>query len=86
MENNKNMQCWIYNNCGHGKDSLCPAVSEKAGRSCWLVAKTLCGGKVHGSRTQRVKACEGCSFYIYVHLLPPKPLMAHKPDAGKRGA
>ena len=73
MEGTKNMQCWNYNNCGHGKDSLCPAVDQKAGRSCWLVAKTLCGGKVHGKHTKRIKSCEGCAFYIYIHILLPRP-------------
>ncbi len=73
MESNKNMYCWNYNDCGHEKDSLCPAVSEKAGKSCWLTAKTLCGGKVHGEHSQRTKACEGCAFYIYIHVLRSKP-------------
>jgi len=73
METDKKMQCWNYNNCGHGKDSLCPAVVQKAGRSCWLVAKTLCGGKVHGKHTQRIKACAGCGFYIYIHLAIQAP-------------
>jgi hypothetical protein len=34
------MQCWNYHDCGHGKNSLCPAVVQKAGSSCWLVPKT----------------------------------------------
>ncbi len=73
MEWNNNMQCWNYNNCGHRKDSLCPAADQNEGRSCWLVAKTLCGGKVHGKHTERIKSCEGCSFYIYIHLLLSRP-------------
>ena len=84
MESNKNVQCWNYNNCGHGKDSLCPAVDQKAGRSCWLVPKTLCGGKVHGKHTERIKSCEGCSFYIYIHLLS-KPSLADQPYNETRG-
>jgi len=78
MESNKNMQCWNYNNCGHEKDSLCPAVDQKAGRWCWLVAKTLCGGKVHGEHTQKIKSCEGCAFYIYSHLLLSSPAVAEQ--------
>ena len=75
MESKKNMHCWNYNDCGHGKDSLCPAVDEKAGRECWLVAKTICGGNVHGKHTERIKSCEGCSFYIYIHAsLSKSPL------------
>ena len=79
MESDKNIKCWTYNNCGHGKDSLCPAVDQKAGRSCWLVAKTLCGGKVHGNQTKRIKSCEGCAFYIYIHVLSSQPSFAYQP-------
>ncbi len=80
-EGDNKMKCWDYNDCGHGKDSLCPAVEQKAGRSCWLVAKTLCGGKVHGMHTQRSKACGGCGFYIYSHLSKPtagRPILREK--------
>ena len=85
MEYNKNMQCWNYNNCGHENDSLCPAVDQKAGSSCWLVAKTLCGGKVHGMHTQRIKSCKGCAFYIYIHFLLSKPSVARQPYLETRG-
>jgi hypothetical protein len=68
MESKKKMRCWNYNECGHEKDSLCPAVAGNTGKPCWLVAKTLCGGKVHGRHAQRTKSCEGCAFYIYIHL------------------
>jgi hypothetical protein len=73
MERNKKVRCWNYNECGHEKDSLCPAASENAGKPCWLVAKTLCGGRVHGEHTQRTKSCEGCAFYIYIHVLLSRP-------------
>jgi len=86
MESDKNIQCWNYNNCGHGKDSLCPAVDQKAGRSCWLVAKTLCGGKVHGEHMRRDKSCEGCAFYIYIHVLLSKPPSPYQPYNETRGA
>jgi hypothetical protein len=85
MESNKKMQCWDYNNCSHGKDALCPAVDQKAGRSCWLVAKTLCGGKVHGKHAKRIKSCDGCGFYIYMQVLLSKPSLAHQLYNIKRG-
>jgi len=85
LESNKNMQCWNYNNCGHGKDSLCPVVDQKAGRSCWLVAKTLCGGKVHGKHSERTKSCEGCAFYIYMRVLLSQPPKADQTYNETRG-
>ena len=86
MESNKNMQCWNYNNCGHERDSLCPAAEQKAGSLCWLVPKTLCGGKVHGKNAERTKSCEGCAFYIYIHVLLSQPPSQDQTYYETRGA
>lgn len=60
---------------GHKVKELgeCPAASEtrlegahgghNAGRSCWVVAGTMCGGKVQGSFAQKYEACSDCEFY-----------------------
>ena len=37
---------------------------SKAGRTCWVVAGTLCGGEIQGSFAQKFKACEKCDFYL----------------------
>lgn len=52
---------------------ICPATTDErlngvhdgknAGRSCWILAGTLCGGKVQGSFAQKYKNCEICDFY-----------------------
>ena len=34
-----------------------------AGRACWLVAGTLCGGKVMGSYAQKLSDCWRCDFF-----------------------
>lgn len=73
MSSSEKKQCWHYNDCGHEKDALCPAVHQKAGRSCWLVPKTLCGGAVHGRHARRIKSCNGCGFYIYMHTAQAQP-------------
>lgn len=54
----------------------CPAVSAFAchrvnngingGRACWAVAGTLCGGKVQGSFTDKVRGCANCDFFHQV--------------------
>ncbi len=51
----------------------CPAATEKrldaihrgdnAGRACWVIAGTYCGGKVHGSFADKHKKCEECEFF-----------------------
>lgn len=55
---------------------ICPAASDRrfdgvhdgknAGRACWIVAGTLCGGKLQGSFAQKMKNCLDCDFYIMV--------------------
>ncbi|MDO9288953.1 MAG: hypothetical protein Q7T83_09190 [Thermodesulfovibrionales bacterium] len=52
---------------------ICPATKEKrldgihdgtnAGRSCWLIAGTLCQGQVQGNFAKKYKNCEICDFY-----------------------
>ena len=60
-----------------GKNALergvCPAAVEasydginngiNAGRVCWAVAGTCCGGKVQGSYAEKRKSCISCPFY-----------------------
>ncbi len=61
----------------HEKDlGICPGYNEKrldavhegrnAGRACWVVAGTLCGGKVQGSFAKKYENCEKCDFYQVV--------------------
>ncbi|MBI5102677.1 MAG: hypothetical protein HZB33_12715 [Nitrospirae bacterium] len=52
---------------------VCPAAEESAldgthggvnaGRSCWVLAGTLCKNKVQGTFAQKYKDCEICDFY-----------------------
>ncbi len=39
---------------------------RNAGRACWVVAGSLCGGKVQGNEEQKRKACWECDF---LHLV-----------------
>lgn len=58
----------------HSHDlGVCPAAEEErldgvhggrnGGRSCWILAGTLCQGEVQGSFAQKYKNCEKCDFY-----------------------
>jgi len=52
---------------------ICPASTEKrtdginegknAGRACWAVTGTLCGGKMQGSFAAKMGNCMNCDFY-----------------------
>lgn len=33
------------------------------GRACWVVAGTLCGGKIQGSFAEKIGACDKCDFF-----------------------
>jgi len=39
---------------------------RKAGRVCWALVGTLCGGQVQGVFAKKVATCKACEFYEYV--------------------
>jgi hypothetical protein len=39
---------------------------QNAGRACWVVAGTLCGGKVQGTMAAKLSNCMQCDFYQLV--------------------
>ena len=39
---------------------------KNAGRSCWVIAGSLCGGKVQGTEAQKRSACWECDFLKHV--------------------
>ena len=52
---------------------VCPASSEErldgthsgknAGRACWIIAGSMCGGKVQGTFAQKYGNCVICDFF-----------------------
>ena len=40
---------------------------KSAGRFCWKVAGTLCGGKVQGSFSEKMGNCVKCDFFKLVN-------------------
>ena len=59
------------------KLGICPAAEDtsysgfnqgiNAGRLCWLVAGTFCGGTVQGTFAEKSVSCRQCDFYRKVH-------------------
>ena len=55
---------------------VCPAADDSsfngindgqnAGRICWAVAGTCCGGKVQGTFAEKRQSCVTCDFYQHV--------------------
>jgi len=78
----KKMNCWEVKKCGRepgGSNKhlgVCPSAVEKklhgvhgganAGRACWVVAGTMCGGAVQGTFAKKYENCEKCDFYQMV--------------------
>jgi hypothetical protein len=75
------INCWEVMECGWHPDDIdkigvcLAAVDSKldevnggknAGRACWMIAGTLCGGKVQGTYAQKYKNCITCEFYKQV--------------------
>ncbi len=67
-------KCGRHEGGGHVNDlGVCPAaVNEKldgthggknAGRACWVVAGTMCGGNIQGTFAHKYNQCEKCEFY-----------------------
>jgi hypothetical protein len=58
------------------KHGICPAATfdllngvhggKNAGRVCWIIAGTMCGGEIEGSFAKKYKDCRECSFYQQV--------------------
>ncbi len=56
----------------------CPAATERsldgihrgdnAGRACWVIAGTYCGGEVQGSFSSKNESCSTCEFCQHVVL------------------
>lgn len=36
---------------------------KNAGRACWVIAGTMCGGEVQGSFAKKYEDCRKCEFY-----------------------
>ncbi|MEW6109313.1 MAG: two-CW domain-containing protein [Nitrospirota bacterium] len=68
--------CWEFKNCG--SEHICPSASEtrldgvhtgkNGGRSCWVIAKTLCGDKIDGTFLEKFKDCAICDFHRKVRV------------------
>ncbi len=39
---------------------------KNAGRACWAIAGTFCGGEIQGNYVNKLKSCLQCDFYKQV--------------------
>lgn len=56
---NVEVNCWSKQQC----DNVgCPAYKNESGR-CWLIAGTMCGGKISGTFVEKYGSCTKCAVY-----------------------
>lgn len=56
----KREECWTALRCPPERRRRCPAWELKAGRFCWFVNGTLCGGKPQATWRDKMKICGSC--------------------------
>ena len=74
----KKLNCWEVKKCGcsdneKAANGICPTMLEaklhgvhggsRAGRACWVVAGTFCGGAEQGTFAKKYHNCLKCDFY-----------------------
>lgn len=80
----KKVNCWEFKQCGREpggakKDQgVCPAAMDprlhgthggrRAGRACWVIAGTKCGGREQGVFAKKYHDCDKCDFYKMVKI------------------
>jgi len=60
------VKCWEFHKCPQERRDSCSAYIQNAGRTCWLVAGTLCGGVVQSEYAKSIGGCRNCEFYLQV--------------------
>lgn len=58
-----NIDCWDFKNCPQDRKKGCLAFSEEAGKKCWLVTGTMCGGVEQKDMRTKIAKCRACEFY-----------------------
>jgi hypothetical protein len=75
----KKKNCWEFKNCGQNirdkkgdsrpcqvpKMAIYDGVNngENGGRVCWIIADSVCEGKVQSTFQQKLETCSACDFY-----------------------
>jgi len=66
--------CWVLMECGReeggrneGLLGECVASKEGLGHSCWIIAGTLCRGRVQGTFAEKKGICIHCQVFRLYH-------------------
>ncbi len=62
LRGSKNPQkpCWVVKNCPPEQRKQCPAWEFRAGKLCWFINGTICGGMVQENWDKKMRICREC--------------------------
>jgi len=52
--------CWIIKKCPPKRKKQCPAWEFRAGKLCWFINGTICGGVAQKGWKEKMKLCRSC--------------------------
>lgn len=55
--------CWVLNKCPKELKTQCPAWEFQAGKLCWFINGTFCGGVVHKKWKDKIEICRSCKAF-----------------------
>lgn len=62
-DSNMSIDCWDFKNCPQDRKNDCLAFIQRAGKKCWLVTGTMCGGVEQKDMRAKIAKCRACEFY-----------------------
>ncbi len=58
--------CWVIKKCPQELKKKCPAWEFQAGKLCWFINGTICGGVVHKKWKEKIAICRSCKVFTAV--------------------
>ena len=55
--------CWVVKKCPKKRRIQCPAREFQAGRFCWFITGTICGGENQTNWEEKMKICRSCEIF-----------------------
>lgn len=56
--------CWVVKKCPSKRKNACPAWDFQAGKMCWFVNGTMCGGEVQRDWKEKMSICRACEVLM----------------------
>jgi len=55
--------CWTQKKCPPSRKHKCPAWEFQAGKFCWFVNGTICGGVARKNWNDKMRICKNCPVF-----------------------